>query len=96
MFAVCVTFDLKTGTISEFLPKMKRQAELSRQLESDCHVFDICANPGDDAVFLYELYSDATAFQQHLKSRHFLAFDADTKEMVIAKTVRTYENTHRS
>lgn len=96
MFAVCVTFELKNGVTSRFLPTMKRQAEQSLLLETDCHVFDICVGPGGETIFLYELYSDAQAFQAHLESAHFGEFDAEVAPMISSKTVRTYETVIRS
>lgn len=96
MFAVCVSFDIAPDCVSDFLTLMRRQAENSLQMEPGCHVFDICTAPDSSSVFLYELYADAEAFQQHLNSSHFLAFDAAVQPMVRAKTVSTYPTVIRS
>ncbi|MEL6748477.1 MAG: antibiotic biosynthesis monooxygenase [Pseudomonadota bacterium] len=41
---------------------------------------------------LYELYDDRAAFEAHLASAHYAAFDAATKDLIAAKTVTTYED----
>lgn len=96
MFAVCVSFDVIPGRMEDFLPEMRRQASNSLSLEPDCHVFDICTDAERGSVFLYELYTDSGAFQRHLESAHFLAFDAAVAPMVRSKTVRTYAEVIRS
>jgi quinol monooxygenase YgiN len=42
-------------------------------------------------VFLYERYGDRAAFEAHLASEHFLAFDAAVRGMIAAKSVRTLQ-----
>ena len=90
MLAVCVTFRLKEGASKTFLPLMIQQAQNSRDLERDCLRFDVCASDDEQTVFLYELYTDRAAFGLHLTSSHFLAFDAEVKDLVAEKTVTTY------
>ncbi len=91
MYAVCVTFELKPAHAAEFLERVGRQAKNSLEREAGCHRFDVCASPDRQTVFLYELYSDRDAFDLHLKSDHFLEFDAATREMVDRKDVRTFD-----
>ena len=45
---------------------------------------------GRPVCFLYEIYDDATAFQAHLASPHFKAFDVQVAQMVAEKTVRIW------
>ena len=91
MFAVCVTFQLKAGTAAEFLPLMLENARTSQQTEDGCHQFDVATDEQrPDAVFLYELYTDRAAFDVHLASTHFLAFDAATRGMIAEKSVTTW------
>ena len=90
MFVVIVDFAIKSERLEEFLPLMSENAATSLQFEPDCHQFDICQDPNQpERVFLYELYTDAAAFQAHLAALHFKAFDAAVAEMVVAKSVRT-------
>jgi autoinducer 2-degrading protein len=91
MFAVVVTFTLHPDQSGAFMPLMLGNAAQSLDLESACHQFDVCTDPANpDTVFLYELYTDAAAFQAHLASAHFKAFDAATTQMIASKDVRTF------
>ncbi len=92
MIAVCVTFRIKPGAMDRFMPLMQVQADTSLRVEPDCHLFDICTGAGSgDTVFLYELYTDRSAFDLHLASAHFTAFDAEVAEMVQDKSVTIYD-----
>lgn len=91
MYAVTVTFTLKTGQGAQFLPLMLDNAATSLRAEEGCHRFDVCTDPDHpDVVFLYELYTDAAAFQTHLATEHFKTFDAATAEMVAGKQVACF------
>ncbi|MEM7469760.1 MAG: putative quinol monooxygenase [Pseudomonadota bacterium] len=91
MYAVTVTFTIKDGQMGAFLRLMHENARTSLNEEPDCHQFDVCTDPGRAGeVFLYELYRDAEAFQAHLASAHFKAFDAAVADMVADKDVRLY------
>lgn len=92
-FALTVTFTLHAGRLAEFLPLMQANARQSLQDEPGCRVFDV-ALPLDgppDTVFLWEIYADRPAFDAHLASPHFRAFDAATTALVKAKTVTFYQ-----
>ncbi|RED12174.1 putative quinol monooxygenase [Pontivivens insulae] len=91
MFAVVVTFEIEQERMEEFLPAMQANARQSLAQEPGCHQFDVCTDPSRPAeVFLYELYSDAAAFAEHLDSAHFKTFDRVVAPMIRAKTVSTY------
>jgi quinol monooxygenase YgiN len=82
-YVVAVDFTLHTGTMAHFMPLMLDNAEKSRTLEPGCDRFDVCVPAGEtDRVFLYEIYKDEAAFAAHLKTEHFIAFDATTKSMI--------------
>lgn len=92
MYAVCVKFEVKTGQMDAFLPLVVGQARNSLEREPGCSVFDVWtgeARPNE--VFLYEIYDDRAAFDQHLQSAHFQAFDAATASLIAAKRVTTWE-----
>ena len=96
MFAVVVTFQIKSGEMETFLPLMTENARSSLREEPGCHVFDVCTDPArPDEVFLYELYTDRAAFDAHLASGHFKAFDAQVADLIASKTVQTYETVIR-
>ena len=91
MYAVVVHLTLKPGTADRFLPLVHENAAASLRDEDECHQLDVCTDPDlPGEVLLYELYSDADAFGVHLKTAHFLHFDAATKDMIDAKVVKTY------
>ena len=91
MFAVCVAFHIRPDNRDQFLVRMRQQASESLALEDGCHRFDVCSG-GDQSnvVFLYELYTDAAAFDHHCESAHFLAFSEDVAAFVERKEVQTY------
>lgn len=91
MYAVVVTFEVKEDRIEVFMPAMVRNAQTSLAEEPGCCRFDVCTDPSRaNEVFLYELYTDRAAFDAHLASDHFMAFDAHVADMIAGKTVRTY------
>ena len=90
MFAVLVDFQIKPRHAEDFLRRVTRQAKDSLALEPDCHVFDVSVDPDDDAhVFLYEVYTDQSAFDAHRETAHFKSYNSDIKDMVAAKDLRT-------
>jgi quinol monooxygenase YgiN len=91
-FGLTVTFRLHPGQLEAFLPLMRANAAASLREEPGCLRFDVLLPEGGDGeeVFLYEVYTDAAAFEAHLASPHFLAFDQAVRRMVLGKAVRRY------
>jgi quinol monooxygenase YgiN len=90
-FAVCVTFEIKPEHAAEFMPLMLANARASLADEAGCLQFDVLTDPAHPGeVFLYELYTDRTAFDRHLSAPHFLAFRDAVAGMIAGKTERTY------
>lgn len=88
-FAVVVDFDIAPDRAEEFREAIVVQARNSLELEDGCHRFDVFRDSQTEATFvLYELYDDEAAFELHLKTDHFRAFDAHVKPMVRARTIR--------
>jgi quinol monooxygenase YgiN len=91
MFAVTVRFKVKPAHAEAFFARVVRQAQDSLDREPACRQFDVCRNPSDATdVLLYEIYVDSGAFAAHLKMPHFLAFDAETRELIDAKVVEKW------
>ncbi|PHQ72110.1 MAG: antibiotic biosynthesis monooxygenase [Sneathiella sp.] len=91
-FAVSVNFDVKSGQELAFMEEMKKQAKNSLTLEPDCHYFDICVSPDDPGVvLLYELYTDAAAFDAHLASDHFVQFNETVAPMIAQRVITTWK-----
>jgi autoinducer 2-degrading protein len=92
MYVVTVEFVVKPEHAAAFRPEVTENARKSRDTEPGCLQFDVCAAPSvPDAIFLYEVYTGRVAFDAHLASAHFRAFDSKVGNWIIRKTVRTYE-----
>ena len=88
MYVVTVKFTVRADCLSDFLLLMMENARASRDLEPGCRQFDVCqSSERRQSIFLYEVYDDAEAFQAHLKTSHFRAFDAATRDMITTKDV---------
>ena len=92
MYVVIVEFTVKTGHFPAFVARVRRQAADSLERESGCHVFDVCLNPErKNYVLLYEVYDDRAAFDAHLASAHFLAFDATVRDWLEDRRITPLE-----
>ncbi len=88
MFVVTVTFTINPEAWQKFLPLMTENARASTANEPECHQFDVCTDPSTPhTVFLYEVYTDRAAFDAHLQTPHFKAFDAAVTDMIASKDV---------
>ena len=90
MYTIIVEFRIAEGQMDAFLPLMKANAAASVEQEPGCHQFDVVQLDGaPDVIFLYEVYEDRAAFDAHLASEHFAAFEAASAGMIADKSVRT-------
>lgn len=88
MFVVVVEFTVQPRQVEKFRARVREQAADSLRLESECHVFDVCIDPEREGrVLLYEVYTDRAAFDAHLRSAHFAAFDRDVAPWIREKKV---------
>jgi len=92
MYVVTVEFVVRPDEAARFRAATVANARASRDAEPGCRQFDVCG-PADDpaTIFLYEVYSDRAAFDAHLATPHFRAFDATVGSWVVRKTVRAYQ-----
>lgn len=89
MFVVTVQFSILSQHTAAFMREMVANAKASREREPGCVVFDVCQDPAQAGeVFLYEIYRDKAAFDEHLKSAHYLAFNQTVTPWVSNKTVK--------
>ena len=91
-FAITVAFFVRPGWREAFLKRVRMNAAASLKAETGCLRFDVLApiEKGGPDVVLYEVYTDRAAFDAHLASAHFLAFDQATRDMVTAKAVSEF------
>ena len=89
MYLVVVTFQIAPDHAQAFAARVAQQAADSLT-EEVCQRFDVWQAPDDPSrVFLYEIYDDRAAFDVHLASDHFKAFDAEVGPWVTDKVVET-------
>jgi quinol monooxygenase YgiN len=91
VFVVIVRFTIRAGDEASFLERVRLQAADSLRHEAACRRFDVCVDPQDRRrVLLYEMYASAASFDEHLRTPHFLAFDAESREWIQDKTVERW------
>lgn len=87
-FAIYVEFILHDDAVDRFMPLMLNNAKSSLEAEPGCERFDVLHVAGrPQHIVLYELYRDRAAFQEHLKTRHFVEFNAATASLIREKKV---------
>ena len=66
-------------------------AQNSIDLEPGCQRFDVLLpEKTPDTIFLYEIYDSPQAFEAHLKTSHFLSFNARSAQLVKSRSVTAY------
>jgi (4S)-4-hydroxy-5-phosphonooxypentane-2,3-dione isomerase len=94
MQVLVVEFHIKPHWIAAFESAIAENARLSRETEPGCRQFDVCRSAANPALFfLYELYDDEAAVQEHLRSPHFLHMNELTAFWIEKKTVSRYTRT---
>lgn len=89
-YVVIVDFRVKPGALAAFRRLIDANARISAQAEPGCRRFDVVEPENEaDRVLLYEIYADRAAFEAHMRTDHFLRFDADSAGLVTAKTITT-------
>jgi len=92
MHVITVVFKIKPEHADAFAAAMTENARASLENEPGCHQFDVAFAPDDPTTcFLYELYTDKPAFQEHLEAPHFKTFDAKVAPWLAEKSVQAYE-----
>lgn len=92
MYVVTVHFTVHAEHADAFRVAMLDNAAASLREEPGCHYFDVCEDPAvPGSIFLYELYDDRAAFEAHLATPHFNAFNDGTAHMVADKQAAMFE-----
>jgi (4S)-4-hydroxy-5-phosphonooxypentane-2,3-dione isomerase len=92
MYVITVQFTIDHEHLERFLPLMFENARRSREEEPGCRQFDVCVDPQRQGiVFLYELYVDRAAFDDHLASAHYQKFAMETKAMILDRDVHPWQ-----
>ena len=92
LYIVTVEFVAQQEYAAAFRTAIVENARASREHERGCRQFDVALDPAQPAtIFLYEVYDDRAAFDAHLATPHFRAFDTLTIGWIAVKSVRCYE-----
>ena len=92
MLCVSVDFRLEPDAFDPFVRRVQQQARDTLQNEAGCKVFEVWTSGNrPNEVHLHEVYDDAAAFDLHLKSGHFQAFDVDVVDLIIDKKVTLWD-----
>jgi quinol monooxygenase YgiN len=88
-FVLIVEFELKPGSLGEFMNLIGENARASLRDEKGCIQFDVLRPEGEeDRVVLYERYLDEAAFEAHLRTAHYLAFERRGGPLIKGEQVR--------
>ena len=83
-----VEFTIAPGKLDEFERLIVENATRSVADEPGCLRFDVLRSlERPDTIVLYEVYTDAEAFEAHKRSAHYLSFDRASAPQVSAKRV---------
>jgi quinol monooxygenase YgiN len=83
-----VKTQLKPGSREPFLKAMLANAEASVREEPRCLVFDVLeAYEEPDTFYLYEIYTDQDALQDHKETTHYQTTRAIVNELITAQSV---------
>ena len=90
-YVIIVDFRLKPDTQAAFRRLIDANAMASVRSEPGCRRFDVLEPKGEEGrIVLYEIYRDRSAFEDHLKTAHFAAFDAAVADLVAHKAVTEF------
>lgn len=90
-FAVIVEIEVKAGARKRFDVLLRANAAATLEREPGCLRFDLLDCGEGRRLTLYEIYSDAAAFDAHLATDHYATFAAAARPLVATQTVRTFE-----
>ena len=92
MYVITVDFFIKDNLVDNFKKRVIQQANDSLNNEKDCLYFDVCFDKENiNRVFLYEIYKDKNAFDEHLNSSHYLSFNKEVAPWVKEKIINNFE-----
>jgi autoinducer 2-degrading protein len=86
MFSLIVQMEVRPGRREEFLAGITANATASVRDEPGCVRFDVCSVDSDENRFvLYELYTDAAAFDAHRAAPHFAHWRAAADRVLVSQ-----------
>jgi quinol monooxygenase YgiN len=92
MFVVTVNLGIQADQVEQFRATVLQHAKNSLTKEEGCHRFDVSWDPADSTrVFIYEMYTDESAFQTHASSEHYQWFKDTAGPWIASLELRTWE-----
>lgn len=80
MYIIIAPVQIGTGHETEFIDGMREQARGFVDDEPGCLRFDVIQDEGDPSrIWLYEVYRDEAAFQQHIQSSKLIKWRETSK-----------------
>lgn len=77
------------------MPLMRANATQSLNDEPGCVRFDVLTDPDREGeIVLYELYTDADAFRDHLATVHFKAFDTAVSGLILSREIDMFSEVY--
>lgn len=87
MLALLVTIHMKPEHREAFLDSMLDDARGSVNDEPGCFRFDVLQDDKDpNTIYLYEVYRDRAAFEEHVKAPHFIRWRDTVKDWYASPT----------
>ena len=81
MYVIVVPIQIKPEFKEQYISGLIENAQGAINNEPGCLRFDLIQDANDsNRVWLYEVYTDESAFQAHLKSPHFLKLQAASSD----------------
>ncbi len=81
MYVIVAPIQIKPGLKDGFIEAMIDDAKGSVSNEPGCLRFDVIQDANDpNRIWLYEVYKDEAAFQQHMEAPHFIKWRDTVKE----------------
>ena len=86
--ALMVEFNVKPELLSDFIKLMRSHAALTLESEPNCEKFEVLVpQEKDNCIFLYELYTDLTAVEEHMNSELLASTRGSYDNMITSKRV---------
>lgn len=90
MHVIIVELEMKPEYLDEFVTEIERHIAYTREHEAGCLQLDVAVDKTDPNVFyLYEVYADDDALDEHHHSPSLAQYRETTKEWAVRRSVKT-------
>ncbi len=91
MLAIIVDLEAEAGQGPELRDALQTQARNSLENEDGCRQFDVCTDPENpDRFFLYEVYDDQAAVDEHRQTPYYIKFRERIESVVKSRDLRLW------